>query len=96
LIFSSISKQKDAYFYSCSACVDGCVFIRKINEGPDEEEKPQIFERILLALHIIADGELVHPRVCWHPHKQVIMDFEVNVIKIKFPSHHIFHSLHWY
>ncbi|KAF9679306.1 hypothetical protein SADUNF_Sadunf06G0001200 [Salix dunnii] len=56
-----------------SACVDGCVFIRKINEGPDEEEKPQIFERILLALHIITDGELVHPRVCWHPHKQEIL-----------------------
>ncbi|KAJ6700435.1 ENHANCER OF MRNA-DECAPPING PROTEIN 4 [Salix purpurea] len=56
-----------------SACVDGCVFIRKINEGPDEEEKPQIFERILLALHIMTDGELVHPRVCWHPHKQEIL-----------------------
>jgi enhancer of mRNA-decapping protein 4 len=72
---------EDAYFYPCSACVDGRVFIRKINEGSDEEEKPQIFERILLALHIIADGESFHPRVCWHPHKQVIMDFDIHVIR---------------
>ncbi|XP_048236001.1 enhancer of mRNA-decapping protein 4 isoform X2 [Ricinus communis] len=56
-----------------STCIDGRVFIRKINEGPDEEEKPQIFERIVLALQIIAEGESVHPRVCWHPHKQEIL-----------------------
>ncbi|XP_021637842.2 enhancer of mRNA-decapping protein 4-like isoform X2 [Hevea brasiliensis] len=56
-----------------STCIDGRVFIRKINEGPDEEEKPQIFERIVLALQIITEGESVHPRVCWHPHKQEIL-----------------------
>ncbi|KAF2312673.1 hypothetical protein GH714_039518 [Hevea brasiliensis] len=56
-----------------STCIDGRIFIRKINEGPDEEEKPQIFERIVLALQIITEGESVHPRVCWHPHKQEIL-----------------------
>ncbi|XP_065857244.1 enhancer of mRNA-decapping protein 4-like isoform X2 [Euphorbia lathyris] len=56
-----------------STCVDGRVFIRKISEGPDEEEKPQIFERIVLALQIVVEGESVHPRVCWHPHKQEIL-----------------------
>ncbi|XP_021620510.1 enhancer of mRNA-decapping protein 4 isoform X2 [Manihot esculenta] len=56
-----------------STCIDGRVFIRKINEGPDEEEKSQIFERIVLALQIITEGESVHPRVCWHPHKQEIL-----------------------
>uniref|UniRef100_A0A6M2EXR5 Uncharacterized protein n=1 Tax=Populus davidiana TaxID=266767 RepID=A0A6M2EXR5_9ROSI len=66
-----------------SACVDGRVFIRKINEGSDEEEKPQIFERILLALHIIADGESFHPRVCWHPHKQEILIVAIGNLILK-------------
>ncbi|CAI0440372.1 unnamed protein product [Linum tenue] len=56
-----------------SACVEGRVFVRKINEGSDEEEKPQIFEQIILALQILVDGGPVHPRVCWHPHKQEIV-----------------------
>ncbi|CAI0374170.1 unnamed protein product [Linum tenue] len=56
-----------------SACVEGRVFVRKINEGSDEEEKPQIFEQIILALQILVDEEPVHPRVCWHPHKQEIV-----------------------
>uniref|UniRef100_A0A6N2K0X9 Uncharacterized protein n=1 Tax=Salix viminalis TaxID=40686 RepID=A0A6N2K0X9_SALVM len=66
-----------------SACVDGRVFIRKINEGTGEEEKPQIFERILLALHIIADGESFHPRVCWHPHKQEILIVAIGNLILK-------------
>ncbi|KAJ6921289.1 enhancer of mRNA-decapping protein 4-like [Populus alba x Populus x berolinensis] len=72
-----------------SACVDGCVFIRKINEGPDEEEKPQIFERILLAIHIIADGELVHPRVCWHPHKQEILVVAIGNLILKIDTNKV-------
>lgn len=48
--------------------------------GPDEEEKSQIFERIVLALQIITEGESVHPRVCWHPHKQVIVDCVIHVV----------------
>lgn len=47
----------------------------KISEGPDEEEKPQISGNIVLAIHITADEGSVHPRVCWHCHKQVTSSF---------------------
>ncbi|XP_038712127.1 enhancer of mRNA-decapping protein 4-like [Tripterygium wilfordii] len=56
-----------------SASIDGRVFIWKINEGPDVEDKPQILGTAALALKIIVEGESVHPRVCWHPHKQEIL-----------------------
>ncbi|CAN0890940.1 Varicose-related protein [Linum grandiflorum] len=67
-----------------SACVEGRIFIWKIDEGLDEEEKPKIFERITLALHIVGDGEPVHPSVCWHPHKQEILMVAIgnSVLKI--------------
>ncbi|KAF3638559.1 Enhancer of mRNA-decapping protein 4 [Capsicum annuum] len=56
-----------------SASVDGRVYIWKITEGPDEEEKPQITGRIVIAIQIVGEGESVHPRVCWHCHKQEIL-----------------------
>lgn len=56
-----------------SASIDGRVFIWKINEGPDVADKPQITEKIVLALQIVGEGEPVHPRVCWHSHKQEIL-----------------------
>ncbi|KAF5472601.1 hypothetical protein F2P56_009306 [Juglans regia] len=56
-----------------SAGVDGRVFVWKIDEGPDEENKPQITGKIVIAIHIEVGGESVHPRVCWHPHKQEIL-----------------------
>ncbi|KAJ8770003.1 hypothetical protein K2173_009086 [Erythroxylum novogranatense] len=56
-----------------SICVNGRIFVRKIDEGEDEEEKPQIFDKIVFALHIKAEEEPVHPRLCWHPHKQEIL-----------------------
>ncbi|KAG2684569.1 hypothetical protein I3760_10G083000 [Carya illinoinensis] len=56
-----------------SAGVDGRVFVWKIDEGPDEEDKPQITGKIVIAIHIEVEGESVHPRVCWHPHKQEIL-----------------------
>lgn len=43
----------------------------KITEGSDEEDKPQITGKIVIALQIIGEGESLHPRVCWHCHKQV-------------------------
>lgn len=55
-----------------SASTDGRIFVWKINEGPDEEDKPQITGKVIIALQILGAGESVHPRVCWHPHKQVI------------------------
>lgn len=56
-----------------SASVDGRFFVWNITEGPDEEEKPQILGKIVVAIQILSDGESLHPRVCWHPHKQVII-----------------------
>ncbi|XP_049400144.1 enhancer of mRNA-decapping protein 4-like isoform X1 [Solanum stenotomum] len=56
-----------------SASVDGRVYIWKITEGPDEEDKPQITGRIVTAIQIVGEGESLHPRVCWHCHKQEIL-----------------------
>lgn len=55
----------------CSASVDGRVYVWKITEGPDEDDKPQITGKIVIAIKIEGEGESVHPRVCWHCHKQV-------------------------
>ncbi|XP_022716290.1 enhancer of mRNA-decapping protein 4-like isoform X2 [Durio zibethinus] len=56
-----------------SASVDGRVFVWKINEGPDDEDKPQIFGKVVIAIQIVCQEESTHPRVCWHPHKQEIL-----------------------
>ncbi|XP_061344322.1 enhancer of mRNA-decapping protein 4-like [Gastrolobium bilobum] len=56
-----------------SASTDGRIFIWKINEGPDEEDKPQITGKVIIAIQILGESESVHPRVCWHPHKQEIL-----------------------
>lgn len=54
-----------------SASVDGRVYVWKITEGSDEEDKPQITGKIVIAIQITGEGDSVHPRVCWHRHKQV-------------------------
>ncbi|XP_057545381.1 enhancer of mRNA-decapping protein 4-like [Amaranthus tricolor] len=56
-----------------SASIEGRVYVWNISEGPDEEEKPQISGHIVLAIHITGDEGFVHPRVCWHCHKQEIL-----------------------
>ncbi|RWR95051.1 enhancer of mRNA-decapping protein 4 [Cinnamomum micranthum f. kanehirae] len=56
-----------------SVSIDGRVVVWKINEGPDEEDRPQITGKTIVALHIIGDGESFHPRVCWHSHKQEVL-----------------------
>ncbi|KAK4344480.1 hypothetical protein RND71_034656 [Anisodus tanguticus] len=56
-----------------SASVDGRVYIWRITEGPDEEDTPQIAGKIVAAIQIVGEGESVHPRVCWHCHKQEIL-----------------------
>ncbi|GFP90966.1 enhancer of mRNA-decapping protein 4 [Phtheirospermum japonicum] len=56
-----------------SASVDGRVYVWKITEGPDEEDKSQITGRIVSAIHVTGEGETVHPRVCWHCHKQEVL-----------------------
>ncbi|RZC56276.1 hypothetical protein C5167_015138 [Papaver somniferum] len=48
------------------------VFVWEIKEGTNEENKPRIN---MGSRHCHPDngrGELVHPRVCWHSHKQVM------------------------
>ncbi|XVE50975.1 hypothetical protein DITRI_Ditri02bG0000200 [Diplodiscus trichospermus] len=56
-----------------SASVDGRIFVWKINEGPDDEDKPQILGKAVIAIQIVGQEESMHPRVCWHPHKQEIL-----------------------
>lgn len=51
----------------------------KISEGPDEEGTPQITGKIVIAIQIVGEGEAVHPRVCWHCHKQVIQFVNVHL-----------------
>lgn len=72
-------------FILCSASVDGRVYVWKINEGPDDEDKPpQIFGKVIVAIQIVGQEEPIHPRVCWHPHKQVINEFVIYVITYVF------------
>ncbi|XP_047939365.1 enhancer of mRNA-decapping protein 4-like [Salvia hispanica] len=56
-----------------SASVDGRVYVWKITEGSDEEDKPQITGKIVIALQITGEGDSLHPRVCWHCHKQEVL-----------------------
>ncbi|KAK1269738.1 Enhancer of mRNA-decapping protein 4 [Acorus gramineus] len=56
-----------------SASMDGRIFVWKIGEGPDEENKPQITGKIVVAIQIVGEGESYHPRICWHSHKQEIL-----------------------
>ncbi|CAL5402592.1 unnamed protein product [Camellia sinensis] len=53
--------------------VDGRVYVWKITEGPDEEDKPQITGKLVVAIQIVGEGESVLPRVCWHCHKQEVL-----------------------
>lgn len=56
-----------------SASIDGRVYVWKIIEGTDEDDKPQISGKIVIAIQIVGEGESVHPRVCWHCHKQEVL-----------------------
>ncbi|KAF5950380.1 hypothetical protein HYC85_012373 [Camellia sinensis] len=42
--------------------VDGRVYVWKITEGPDEEDKPQITGKLVVAIQIVGEGESVLPR----------------------------------
>ncbi|KAK9057166.1 hypothetical protein SSX86_024533 [Deinandra increscens subsp. villosa] len=57
-----------------SASMDGRVYVWKILETPDDDDKPQITGKIVIAVQIVGGGgEPVHPRVCWHCHKQEVL-----------------------
>lgn len=57
-----------------SVSVDGRVFVWKVYEGPDEEDKLQITGNLVIAIQFLQEGktEFVHPRLCWHCSNQVI------------------------
>ncbi|KAF2298088.1 hypothetical protein GH714_013569 [Hevea brasiliensis] len=56
-----------------SAGIDGRINVWKISEGPDEEDKPQITGKTVIAVQIVGEGENKNPRVCWHCYKQEIL-----------------------
>ncbi|XP_062222153.1 enhancer of mRNA-decapping protein 4-like [Phragmites australis] len=56
-----------------SASVDGRIYVWRIDEGPDKENKPQISGKIEIAIQVVGDSEAYHPRICWHSHKQEIL-----------------------
>ncbi|XP_078443223.1 enhancer of mRNA-decapping protein 4-like [Wolffia australiana] len=56
-----------------SASVDGKIFVWKISEGPDKQDKPEIAGKVLVAIQIVSDDVTFHPLVCWHCHKQEIL-----------------------
>ncbi|KAM2613868.1 hypothetical protein TB2_028555 [Malus domestica] len=67
-----------------SVSVEGRLFVWKISEGPDEEGTPQITGKVVIAIQIVGEGEAVHPRVCWHCHKQevLVVGFGKRVLRI--------------
>ncbi|KAL5207669.1 hypothetical protein ABZP36_032104 [Zizania latifolia] len=56
-----------------SASVDGRIYVWRIDEGPDDDGKPQITGKVEIAIQIVGDAESYHPRICWHSHKQEIL-----------------------
>lgn len=63
---------------SCSASVDGRIFVRRILEGPSPEVgKVLITEQILLAIEFIGDWKSCHPRVCWNLQMQASLKDKV-------------------
>ena len=79
-----------------SVGTDGRVYVWKISEGPDDEDKPQITANIVISLQIVGEEKVEHPQICWHCHKQVIASyspislfsfptFVVSILKTCFP-----------
>ncbi|KAG6755665.1 hypothetical protein POTOM_041498 [Populus tomentosa] len=56
-----------------SAGIDGRINVWKISEGPDEEDKPQITGKTIIAIQVVGEGEIKNPKVCWHCYKQEIL-----------------------
>lgn len=67
-----------------SVGTDGRVFVWKISEGPDDEDKPQITANIVIAVQIVGEEKVEHPQICWHCHKQeiLIVGMGKNVLRI--------------
>lgn len=61
--------------FFCSVGTDGRVYVWKISEGPDDEDKLQITANIVIAIQIVGEEKVEHPQICWHCHKQVIAPY---------------------
>lgn len=46
-------------------------YLWKIIEGTYEKDKPRITWKVVSTIQVVGECEFVHPRVCWHCHKQV-------------------------
>ncbi|KAI3427780.1 uncharacterized protein J3R85_009208, partial [Psidium guajava] len=55
-----------------SASTDGRIYVWKVSESLEEDNKQQITGNIVIAIQLTQE-ESVHPRVCWHCHKQEIL-----------------------
>ncbi|KAI4389715.1 hypothetical protein MLD38_001913 [Melastoma candidum] len=70
-------KMSDMAFFAedvhllASASTDGRTYVWKVSEGP-EEEKQQIRGDTVIVIQLIGEVS-VHPRVCWHCHKQEVL-----------------------
>lgn len=92
MVCSLAQRVSDMAFYAddvhllASVSVDGRVYVWKICEGPDEQDKLQITGNAIIAIHLLrgeGEGDYVHPRVCWHCSRQVIECFSF-VFQVKF------------
>ncbi|KAF8031761.1 hypothetical protein BT93_D0853 [Corymbia citriodora subsp. variegata] len=55
-----------------SASTDGRIYVWKVSESLEEDTKQQIIGNIVIAIQLTGEKS-VHPRVCWHCHKQEIL-----------------------
>lgn len=55
-----------------SASTDGRIYVWKVSESVEEDNKQQIIGNIVIAIQLTG-LESAHPRVCWHCHKQEIL-----------------------
>ncbi|XP_051128269.1 enhancer of mRNA-decapping protein 4-like [Andrographis paniculata] len=56
-----------------SVSMDGRVYVWRITEVLDKEDNPQISGGIVMAIQITGEGGPLHPKVCWHCHKQEVL-----------------------
>lgn len=81
MICSFAQRVTDMAFYAddvhllATVSLEGLVYVWKIYEGPDNEDRPQITGNVVTAIQFLggeAEGDYAHPRVCWHCNNRVI------------------------
>ncbi|KAF1891335.1 hypothetical protein Lal_00016966 [Lupinus albus] len=56
-----------------SVGADCRIYVWKISEGVDIEEKPQITADIVIAIQIVGEEKVENPQICWHCYKQMLI-----------------------